>query len=70
MADVTPNYDLSRKQAAFEIASLQLNMQSQELRIAQIEDEKVRLTNNIEATHTAIKEKQKELDALPAESKA
>ena len=54
MADVTPNYSLEIQCMELERAQLQLNIQSQEYRIAQMQDESNRITTNIEATKVAL----------------
>lgn len=54
MADVTPNYSLEIQCMELEQAQLQLNVQSQKYRIAQMQDESTRITANIEATKVAL----------------
>lgn len=54
MADVTPNYSLEIQGLELEMAQLNLNVQSQQYRIAQTRDEVARITTNIEATKVAI----------------
>ena len=54
MADVTPNYSLEIQCMELERAQLQLNIQSQLYRIAQMQDESTRITANIEATKVAL----------------
>lgn len=53
MADVVPNYSLEIQGLELEQAQLKLNIQSQTYRIAQLQDECVRITANIEATKLA-----------------
>ena len=54
MADVTPNYSLEIQGLLLEKSQLELNIQSQQYRIAQTLDEVKRINVNIEATKTAI----------------
>ena len=54
MADVTPNYPLEVQGLQLEKAQLELNIQSQNYRIAQTRDEVTRIETNIEATKVAI----------------
>lgn len=54
MADVTPNYSLEIQCLELEQAQLQLNIQSQKFRIAQLQDEASRIGANIEATKLAL----------------
>ena len=54
MADVTPNYSLEVQGLELEKAQLELNIKSQQYRIAQTRDEVARITVNIDATKTAI----------------
>lgn len=54
MSDVGPNQKLVRAEKELELAQLKINIQSQELRILQMDDEKERIQNNIEATRKAI----------------
>ena len=54
MADVTPNYSLEIQCLELEQSQLQLNVQSQKYRIAQLQDESTRITDNIEATKVAL----------------
>lgn len=54
MADVKPNYSLEVQGLELEKAQLELNIKSQQYRIAQTLDEVARINTNIEATHTAI----------------
>ena len=54
MTDVTPNYSLEIQCLELEKSQLSLNVQSQQYRIAQTQDEVRRITENIEATKTAL----------------
>ena len=54
MSDVTPNYSLEFQGLALEKAQLELNVQSQQYRIAQTLDEVQRININITATREAI----------------
>lgn len=54
MADVTPNYSLEKQGLQLELAQLNINILSQQYRIAQLQDEQQRIGVNIEATHTAV----------------
>ena len=54
MADVTPNYSLEIQCLKLEQSQLNLNIQSQQYRIAQLQDEERRITENIVATKTAL----------------
>ena len=54
MADVTPNYSLEVQGLELEKAQLELNIKSQRYRIAQTQDEVLRIETNIAATQSAI----------------
>lgn len=54
MPDVTPNYNLEIQGLELEKAQLDLNVKSQQYRIAQTQDEVQRITTNINATRIAI----------------
>ena len=54
MADVTPNYSLEIQGLELEKMQLELNMKSQQYRIAQTLDEVQRINTNIDATRTAV----------------
>ena len=54
MADVTPNYSLEIQCLELEQSQLQLNVQSQKYRIAQLRDEAERINTNIEATQVSL----------------
>ena len=54
MADVTPNYSLELQGVELEKSQLELNIKSQQYRIAQTQDEVSRINANIVATQTAI----------------
>ena len=54
MADVTPNYSLEIQGLELEKMQLELNMKSQQYRIAQTLDEVQRINTNIDATRMAV----------------
>ena len=54
MADVTPNYSLEIQGLELEKAQLELNVKSQQYRIAQTLDEVQRINTNIDATRMAV----------------
>ena len=54
MADVTPNYTLEIQGLELEQSQLNLNVLSQQYRIAQMADESRRISENITATKTAL----------------
>ena len=54
MADVTANYSLEAQGLDLEKSQLELNIKSQQFRIAQTQDEVVRINVNIAATKLAI----------------
>ena len=54
MADVTPNYSLELQGLMLEKAQLELNMQAQSYRIAQTQDEVMRIQANIDATRQSV----------------
>ena len=54
MADLTPNYSLEIQCLELEQSQLQLNIQSQKYRIAQLQDEQSRINDNIEATKISL----------------
>ena len=54
MADITPNYSLEVQGLELELAQLELNVKSQQYRIAQSQDEAQRINTNIAATRAAI----------------
>lgn len=64
MSDVIPNYDLEKQGMQLEKSQLQLNIQSQTFRIAQMHDEQSKIEANIVATKTAITELDKRIDSL------
>lgn len=64
MADVTPNYSLEIQGLALEKSQLELNVQSQQYRIAQTHDEVQRINVNITATRTAIAALDTKIDTL------
>ena len=67
MADVTPNRSLESQGLELEMAQLQLNVQSQQYRIAQAQDEAERITTNIVATQVSINALAARINALKAE---
>ena len=54
MSDVTPNYSLEIQGLELEKAQLELNMKSQQYRIAQMNDEIGRIMANITATGVSV----------------
>lgn len=64
MADVIPNYDLEYERLDLDISQLELNIKSQKYRIIEMEDEKNRITNNMEATQKSIEELKIKRDGL------
>lgn len=64
MSDVTPNYDLEKQRLELEKAQLLLNVQSQQFRIAQTEDEVLRINDNITATQKAITDLDQQINKL------
>lgn len=54
MSDVTPNYSLEIQCLELEQSQLNLNIQSQQYRIAQLADESRRISENITATKVAL----------------
>jgi predicted nucleic acid-binding Zn-ribbon protein len=56
MADLDPNKKLNKKRMEIEIGGLQLNLQRFELRFMEIEEEKVKLQENIDSTNKRIEE--------------
>ena len=67
MSDVTPNYALERQALELERSQLQLNIQSQTYRIAQMHDEQSRIEINIQSTQKAIAELDKQITKLTKE---
>jgi predicted nucleic acid-binding Zn-ribbon protein len=64
MADVTPNYSLEIQCVELERAQLELNIQSQKYRIAQLLDESTRIGANIEATQIALATLDEKINSL------
>jgi predicted nucleic acid-binding Zn-ribbon protein len=56
MADKGPNKELNRKRTQIEISSLRLNLERFELRFMEIEDEKIKLQENIDSTNKRLDE--------------
>lgn len=54
MGDVVPNYSLAVQGLQLEYAQLTLNIQAQTFRIAQSQDEIMKIETNIEATKAAL----------------
>ena len=54
MADLLPNYSLEIQCLELEQSQLQLNIQSQLYRIAQLQDEQSRINSNIDATKISL----------------
>jgi len=61
MADIKANPALRKMQYQVRISELQLNLQRMDLRKLELEDEKVKIEVNIEATNKSIQDLQKEL---------
>ena len=64
MSDVTVNYDLEKQGMELESFQLQLNVKSQQYRIAQLHDEERRIEENITATHKALAELDKKITSI------
>ena len=61
MADLDPNKRLNRKRVQIEIGTLQLNLQRFDLRLMEIEEEKIKVQENIDASNKRIGELQTSL---------
>jgi len=61
MSDNDPNKRLNRKRVQIEIGTLQLNLQRFDLRLMEIEEEKIKLQENIDASNARILELQTSL---------
>jgi len=61
MVDIDPNKKLNDKRLQIEIGTLQLNLQRFELRFMEIDAEKIKLQENIDASNKRIAEIQKVL---------
>lgn len=61
MADLDPNQRLNKKRMEIEVGSLKLNLQRFELRFMEIEEEKIKVQENIDSTNKRIEEIQKVL---------
>jgi hypothetical protein len=59
MSDHDPNKKLNSKRLEVEMFGLQLNLKRFELRIMEIEDEKIKISENVEASNKRIAEIQK-----------
>jgi hypothetical protein len=59
MSDNDPNKKLNSKRLEVEMFGLQLNLKRFELRIMEIEDEKIKISENVEASNKRIAEIQK-----------
>ena len=64
MSDVTTNYDLEKQGMELESFQLQLNVKSQQYRIAQLHDEERRIEENITATNKALAELDKKINSI------
>jgi hypothetical protein len=62
MSDHDPNKRLNTKRMQVEVFGLQLNIQRLELRMMEIEDEKVKIAENVEAATKRIAELQNTLN--------
>ena len=56
MADITSNKKLNDKRLQIEMGTMQLNLQRFELRFMEIEEEKIKLQENIDASNKRILE--------------
>jgi hypothetical protein len=56
MSDNDPNKKLNSKRMEVEMFGLQLNLKRFELRIMEIEDEKIKISENVEASNKRITE--------------
>jgi hypothetical protein len=61
MVDIDPNKKLNDKRLQIEVGTLQLNLQRFELRFMEIDAEKIKLQENIDASNKRIAEIQKVL---------
>jgi hypothetical protein len=59
VSDNDPNKKLNLKRLQIEMFGLQLNLQRLELRVMEIDDEKVKISENVEASNKRIAEIQK-----------
>jgi predicted nucleic acid-binding Zn-ribbon protein len=59
MADIVPNKKLNDKRLQIEMGTMQLNLQRFELRLMEIDEEKIKLNENIDASTKRIVEIQK-----------
>ncbi len=64
MADVMPNYQLEKKKLSKQKAAMRLNIESQELEMMEMEDRKVKYTENIAASLKAIEDLEKRIAGL------
>lgn len=64
MVDNDPNKKLNTKRMQIELGSLQLNLQRFELRFMEIDEEKIKLQENIDSTNKRIVEIQKILSEV------
>lgn len=56
MSDIDPNKKLNDKRLAIESSSMKLNLERYELRLMEIEEEKKKITENMEASIKRIAE--------------
>jgi len=61
MSDNDPNKRLNRKRVQIEIGTLQLNLQRFDLRLMEIEEEKIKVQENIDSSNKRIIELQTSL---------
>lgn len=59
MSDNDPNKKLNSKRLEVEMFGLQLNLKRMELRVMEIEDEKTKISENVDASNKRIAEIQK-----------
>ena len=50
MSDIKPNIEIGLKQLEVQLGEMRLSLQRQELRLLEIEEEKVRIADNTKAT--------------------
>jgi hypothetical protein len=63
MSDITPNAVLNQKRLSIELASMRLNNERMELRLMELDDEKAKIKDNMEATAKRITEIQGQLNS-------
>lgn len=63
MSDIKPNLSLRQKQIQVKISELNLNLERMDLRKMELDDERVKIDVNIEATVKALQDLQSQLGA-------